>query len=445
MLETFLLQANKHNRQKIACGIADTLLKNIPVPVVFFYRKSFDHQILIDSLKEVLNDFPVFAGRLEVINNSQYIDCNNQGVLFSVASESCTIDEILQEFPSVSKERLINLIDSKTVIKNKSPIFTIKLTRFTCGGMVMGICWHHSIGDMHTFACLMKAWSNTVNKKRYGLPLIVEERENYLQDNLTINNNSISGVRYLNLREMLGLAFYMLVQTRKKISLRFYFSEDELENMKHVFSKNTNIKLSKNDVLCAHLFSIISELDNYDKERFLSIAINYRSRMNLPDKVLGNFVSSVNILVDADNNSFNIAKNLRVVVNSFQQKYMDYFATKRYIDENGGIKNSSRFVSKRIDPVSRTLFVSNWSNFDIYDIEFGESKPFFFSYFGKTGIPWLSIITEGFMKEGLIYSVILPDKLGRIIMQDHNLRKIHQYRSPNEIRPDLLNNLEWLL
>ena len=68
---------------------------------------------------------------------------------------------------------------------------------------------------------LMKAWSNSVNKQEYVSPLIVKDRDEYLQANLEKNNNTIPSVRYLNARELLNLEFYMLFLARNKLTAYF--------------------------------------------------------------------------------------------------------------------------------------------------------------------------------------------------------------------------------
>lgn len=443
--EAFLVQANNHVQQVITCAITDRLVKDLPVSVVFLYRESIERNTLIDSLKEVLSDFPIFAGTLKNLSNNLCIDCNNQGLLCSVTEEGATVDQILMELPRIEKKRLVNIINVKKVVSSQSPIMTIKLTYFVGGGMALGICWHHSIGDMHTFMQLMKAWSDLVNKQKYVLPLIVRERDEYLQANLERNSNTTPGVRYLNARELMNLIFYMLWRARNKLSLRFYFSENELNSMKQDFIERTGKNLSKNDVLCAHLFRIISELDDYHKKRYLSIAINYRARMKLPQNILGNFVSTTNILTSQLVNPFQLAQELRASVDNFQRLHMNFWATKQYIKEKGGSKKIDRFIDLSIDPLNRTLLVTNWVNFGVYDVTFGEAKPFFFSSFGDHPLPWLSSISEGFFNNGLIYSVLLPTKLAKKLMQDDNLQKIHKYRAQNEVMPELVGKLDWLL
>ncbi|NCS37816.1 MAG: vinorine synthase [Microcystis aeruginosa BS13-10] len=443
--ETFMVQGNHHIQQVITCGIIDQLFANLPISVVFFYKESVECNILTDSLKIVLSDFSIFAGRLKKINNNLCIDANNQGIIFSITKDDCSLDHVIEELPKIKKERLVNLINPQKVISNQSPVMTIKLTYFACGGMSLGISWHHSIGDMHTFMQLMQAWSNTVNGNKYIAPLIVEERDLYLQEKLKENNNTIPSVRYLSIKELFKLIFYIFSSGQNKFLLQFYFSKNELNNIKQAFLENTQKSLSINDVLCSHLSSIISEVDQYHKERYLSIIINYRSRIELPENLLGNFISTINVAASDTVNVFQIAKDLRESINNFQELNMNFFSTQKYIEEKGGTKKINRFVSEGINPLKRTLFITSWVNFGIYDIIFGQSKPFYFSYFGEPPFPWISAITEEFSNNGgLIYSAYLPSKLAKNLKQNENLQKIHKYRNQKEVIPELVRKLEWL-
>jgi shikimate O-hydroxycinnamoyltransferase len=443
--KTFLVQADNCTPQVIKCSIWDQLLKNIPVSVVFFYRQSIAHNLLINSLQKILSDFPIFAGVLKSIDGNLHLDCNNQGVQFSVTEENSNLEQVLHELPTIKKQRLVPIINSKKVISNGSPILLIKLTYFTCGGMVLGLSWHHSIGDMHTFMSFMQAWSNVVNQQEYIAPLIVKERDEYLQDNLEQSGQTIPDVRYLNTRKLLSLMFYLLFPSRNKLSLRFYFSEQELKSMKQNFCEKTKRKLSKNDVLCAHLFNVITKSDAYEQKRYLSIAVNYRSRMKLPQNLLGNFISTVNILGARQANPFELARDIRSSIDNFKSMHFNPFATKKYIEQNGGIKKIDRFVATSIDPLNRTLLISNWANFGVYNITFGDLKPFYFTSLVDCPFPWLSGIVEGFSENGLIYSVLLPSKLAKKLMQVDSLKEIHKYRSLEEIMPELVRELEWLL
>ena len=111
-LDPFFVQATNHHQQLIRCNISDQLLSNIAVPVVFFYEKSIDYNLMIESLKEVLNDFPVFAGIMRNIDNYLHIDCNNKGVLFSITKDDCILGVVIKELLNTKAERLVNIIVS---------------------------------------------------------------------------------------------------------------------------------------------------------------------------------------------------------------------------------------------------------------------------------------------------------------------------------------------
>ena len=442
--QTFLIKANKHTPQIVSCSTMDILLKNFPVPVVFFYRKAVEQNILIDTLQQVLSDFPIFAGTLKNINDNLSIDCNNQGVSLCVTQENLPLEQVIQELPTIEKARLINKIVPKKTIADGSPITTIKIAYFTDGGMTIGVCWHHSIGDMQTFICMMQAWSKIVNSQEYTLPLIVSNRDEYLQSYLEKNNNINPNIRFLKTRELLQLLLYKMFSARNKLNLKFYFSASELKNMKEKFYLETNHKLSNNTVLCSHVSHLISNLDMYDKKRSLAVAVNYRPKVQLPSNILGNFVSSINVPMKRGLEPFQISQSLKESIDNFSNLHLDFFSTKEYIEQNGGMKQNARFISTTIDPLKRTLLITNWSNFGVYDIVFGDSKPFYFSYFGNSPFPWLSSIVEGFSNQGLIYSVWLPKELAKKIMEESNLNKMHQYRDREEVLSESINKLEWL-
>lgn len=443
--ENFLVQANCFTPQTITCSLTDQLLKNLPVPVCFFYKNSIDQQTLIESFKTVLNDFPVFAGILKSVNGQLNIECNNQGVPFCVEKNSHALNQIIEDLPKLNNNSFINTFDAKKAIANQTPILTIKLTYFACGGMAIGVCWHHAIGDMHTFMQLMKAWSNVFNDRAYELPLIVKDRDVYLQTHLKPNRKTTPNVRYLSIGESLKLLIYKPIAARTKTVLRFYFSDLELKTMQQVFSQASGETVSKNDALCAHIFSLISKLDSGNDNRYLSMAVNYRARENLPDNILGNFISGINILHHRESEPFQLAKNLRMAVNQFQRLHMDFFSTKEYIEQKGGKGKIDRFVNISIDPLKKTLLVTNWSQFGVYDVIFGDAQPFYFSSFSNYPFSWLSSITNGFSNKGLIYSIHLPTKLAKKLMMEENLQAVHKYRNKENTVSELMEKPEWLL
>lgn len=440
-------QPNPQTSQTVTCSILDQLTKNLSVPVVFFYREHLDAAALIDSLEVVLNDFPIFSGRFRETSHSLVLECNNAGVRFSQRVERGSLEQLLRDLPTIDKKRLVDELDPKRTIARQGPVLTVKLTRFNNGGTALGLCWHHALGDMHTLICFMKAWSAAASRAQYDLPLTIKDRAVYIQSHLSNNKNDTPSVRYLDDKSIWKLAWYIMFQARRKTVVNFYFSADELSRMKQTFSQKANRLLSSNDVLCAHLCSWIAHFDSEQLERYLAIIVNYRSRTQLSTSALGNFFETIQIPISKGAEPYQLAQTIRNTVDSFEAQHLSYFSICEYIEQNGGEKEISRFLHKGVDPINKTLFTTNWSNFGVYDVAFSGSKPFFFTSFMFIGepFPWLSWMVEGCSNQGLIYSAVLPSKLMRKLTQTSSLRALHQYRDSDYTLPADLAQLPWLL
>ena len=436
-----LVQAEQTTSQVVTCSITDRLLERFSISVVFFYREELSPKLLITSLRKVLVDFSIFSGRLKIVDDNLLIDCNNQGVQFSLCFESCSLVRALKELSQTNLRNLIDPLIAKDVLAGQSPLLTIRLTQFDCGGTALGICWHHSIGDMHTFMHFMKAWSAATNREHYDAPLVIEHRNAYLQERIAKDESVPPNVKYLRLSEMLRLTLYMLTTARKKTSIKICFSDSELENMKQVFLEKTGQALSKNDVLCAHMFSIITDLDDYEKDRFLAIAIDYRSRLGLSQNLLGNMFDSINVLLPQRASPFEAARAIRAGVNNLETNHLSIMSTYQYVQDHGGPKQIQRFLSKSIDPIRRSIAVTNWSKFGVYDIRFLGAKPLYFTSVDDFPVPWICTIMAGFSNRGLIYSAHLPTELVQKFKQPNNLKKLHQYRDSHEDRSAQIEHL----
>ena len=439
-----LVRASQKTSQVITCSVTDRFVERFSIPVVFFYREKLSVRLLIAALRKVLIDFPIFSGRLKVVNDDLLIDCNNQGVEFSLCLENRLLVQALEELSQGNLQKLVTPLIVEDALAGQSPILTIRLTQFDCGGTALGICWHHSVGDMHTFMRFMKAWSAAMNGEQYEPPLVVEDRSAYLQERIANNENVSSNVRYLKVRELLRLILYIATTARQKTSIKVYFSDREIENMKQVFSEKTQQTLSTNDVLCAHVFSLITDLDNYSKDRKIVIAVNYRNKVGLPQKLLGNWFDTVHVLLPQSASPFEVAQTLRAGVDSFKTDPLSVRSTHRYIEDKSGVRKSQRFSSKSMNPVKRSIAMTNWSKFGIYDIRFLAAKPLYFTSVDDFPIPWVCTIVEGFSNKGFICSAQLPSKLIRKLKHPNNLKKLHQYRDPDETRPAQIENLTWL-
>jgi hypothetical protein len=429
LMQSLLIKAHQHSPKLIKCSIYDHFAARVPVSVAFFYPKHISQELIINTLKHVLNDFPIFAGILIEKEGQLYIDCNNQGVAFqTVHSEGSLFDE-LSRFQKLKSSKFVDIINPKVVLKKKKPLFTIKLNYYK-DGIVIGYCWHHSLGDMSTFMEFLKALSNSAKGTNYPSPLIVDDRESYLEDSINTphrNDKSASGISLKLLSVLDILSFIKHLYAFKK-NIYLYFTESEIENLKSTLSILSEKKLSRNDVLCAHLLNIIAQCrkDNAPIHQ-TSLIFNLRSRLGMPLNALGNLLNSVSIKYCKTLSIDALASTIHLAVKNFMPENPK--AVLDFISKNGGIENVSRIIPQEFLPKNKNLVISNWSNFDVYSIDFGIAKPYLFLPVGEAPCPWVSCIVEGFENKGLLVALALPYGIAKRFTASTMLEKLHAYRA----------------
>ncbi|WP_438464197.1 acyltransferase [Marinomonas sp. PE14-40] len=134
-----LVKAHQHSSRVIHCNAFDEVLREVPVSVAFYYKKSLNAGELKLALEAVLESFDLFAGRLSYLDGDFCIDCRNQGVSFSTQDHDFTMTQLLRDqFATKNNEILFDLINPKTVIKKQEAVLTIKVNYFEDGGMCLG-------------------------------------------------------------------------------------------------------------------------------------------------------------------------------------------------------------------------------------------------------------------------------------------------------------------
>ncbi|GLJ42497.1 hypothetical protein SUGI_0880890 [Cryptomeria japonica] len=106
-------------------------------------------KIIREALSKVLVYYFPFAGRLRSKENGEVeVECTGEGAVFVEAMADNSLSE-LGDFddgnPSF-QQLLFSLPLSTTPIENFH-LLVVQVTRFTCGGFVVGVSFHHSICD----------------------------------------------------------------------------------------------------------------------------------------------------------------------------------------------------------------------------------------------------------------------------------------------------------
>jgi hypothetical protein len=275
---------------------------------------------------------------------------------------------------------------------------------------------------------------------------MIEDRENYLHQWVKRRTDVQQEDIMLKRLKLFDVLPFIAQQLSPKKAIYFYFTHDEINALKNTKSDSVGYAVSRNDALCANILFAISRCrDDNPTELNASVVINYRNRISMPNQALGNYIDTIPIKFNK-NITFDILTDLiHERVKNYHHGDFRPLYFMEFIKNNGGMKNVNLIIPNELLPKKKNLVITNWSNFDVYSIDFGLTAPFLFLPIGSAPSPWLSWIVEGFHKKGNLVSLILPTKLATRLTEPKVLEEIHQYRkqiSPEEAA--ILQNNSWL-
>ncbi|MFI6846450.1 acyltransferase [Kitasatospora sp. NPDC050467] len=134
------------------------MLADLSVSVVLFFEQALDEDRLAAGLARALERVPVFAGRLRTVGGALEAVCDDFGVPMDSYDVDGTLAEAMGRVTSAGGQ-LVDPVDAPAARAGGVPLLTVRLTRPSGGGTVLGRSWHHAIGDLQSFMLLMHAWS----------------------------------------------------------------------------------------------------------------------------------------------------------------------------------------------------------------------------------------------------------------------------------------------
>lgn len=430
------------SRHSVRCALVDHFHRNDAPALAFFFDGKVDDRALAHSLESVLPDFGPFNARVRLQRQEMRLDCGDAGVSFSVEHRGYTVETALGRLFDGEAQTLVDAIDAKRALAKGEPVFTVRVIHFADEKTCVGVCWHHAVGDLHSYMLFMRAWASHFSGRPYKRPLIVEDRERYMDEKLGRANNARASLRRLSTMELVRTALYMMREARQKTCVTILFTPEEIKNMRAELGKEVGMRLSWNDVICAHMASLLSEADPVARSRYLTVSVNYRAPMGLPLGFIGNCLSGLNVLCKPGMPASAIAREVRRGLESFKEDHMDYHANVAFIRAHGGIGRAWRFGSIAVDPIHGNLMLTNASRGGIYSLAFG-AKLSFYHYLAEIPVPWLGAVGDGFAGRGAGCFLSLPTKVAERLTSREGLSRVHRFRGANADVHGVEQRLPW--
>jgi hypothetical protein len=287
---------------------------------------------------------------------------------------------------------------------------------------------------MQTSMHFMNAWAAAAADKPLAEPLIVEDRAAYLDEHLPADGAREPGVRCLGLAEIARSALYLAKDARKQRTLSLYFGEDEIARMRDAYGNR--MRLSANDVVCAHVAAALMKADPAVDRRTLAIAVDARSRCGLDPMLIGNIITTLNLDLRHGEAASSIAERIRQNLDHFADEHCDMRINQKFLDAAGAWR-AARCVSTAFDPARWNPLVSNWSGFGIYRIQFEDTFPSYYTPLLKLPVAGLGGLVEGADGRGLVFQMSLPPKEFAATSSPAIREHMHRFRSASDDIPRL--------
>ncbi|MFB6888495.1 acyltransferase [Kitasatospora sp. NPDC056327] len=434
--ETRTVRSGNASGTVVRCGLSDTMYADLSVSVVLFFERMLDEDRLAAGLARALERVPVFGGRLRTVDGVLEAVCDDSGVPMVSYRIDGTLAASMGRVTAPGAQH-VDPLDARAARTGGGPLLSVRVTRTGDGGTVIGCSWHHAIGDLHSFALLLRAWAAAVEGEELPDVELVEDQDALLDRVLPAEDCGRPGFRVPGPDERALLDREVAAGPRANRTVQLYFGDAEIARMREEFAAGAGRWLSSGDAVCAHVVHSLRELDGDRETRWLTVPVNVRRPLGLPDTLIGNLLGDIHLPYDPADGPAVLAGALRTAVSEYAEGHLNLRANQLFLAELGRDRLAS-CVPLGFDPARRRFSFSNWSRFGLYDVRFQGERPVFFSPTANYPLPWVSWCVEGFGGTGLLVTAVLPARLAARLRGTEGRAVLHRHREPSDELPDLL-------
>ncbi|KAJ0957879.1 putative transferase [Helianthus annuus] len=249
--------------------------------VYYFKTPTFDGFTIL-KIKETmfnwLNHAYIPCGRFRRTDTGRpFIKCNDSGVRIIEAKCHLSLDKWL-ESKDDSRHKL--LVPNQVLGPDLaySPLVSIQLTDFKCGGKSVGMSWSHVLGDAFSAVGFINLWTQAIAGHYPAHPLTMAQQQNQAHDFQNPNPN----LDPLSVKRVDPVGDLWSTSNNSKMeTFSFYISTSDLTRLQaQICGTKVDQHVLEFECICVVIWQCLSKVRDGSGPRVVTICRNYLRNQN---------------------------------------------------------------------------------------------------------------------------------------------------------------------
>ncbi|KAK7358672.1 hypothetical protein VNO77_00610 [Canavalia gladiata] len=343
--------------------------------------------VMKEALSKILVLYYPMAGRLTISSEGKLIvDCREEGVVFVEAEANCVIED-LGDLSKPDLQTFAKLVYDIPHAKNilHIPPLLIQVTKFKCGGFVLGVNLNHCMNDGLSAMQFVNAWGETARGLDVKIQPFLDRTILKAREPLKIE------FPHHEFDEIQDISNTTKLYQEEMLYKSFCFNPHKLDLLKKMATEDGSVKkCSTFEALSAFVWRARTEALSMhpNQQTKLLFAVDGRPKFvpPIPKGYFGNAIVLSNALCKAGELvnhplSFTVGlirNAIEMVTDSYMRSAIDYFE-----------------VNRARPSLTATLVITTWTRIPFHTADFGWGKPLFF---GPVTLPEKEVIL--FLSQG---------------------------------------------